>query len=50
MNGYLTARYKAVQNGSEALCQLFCDLSGGLVCTVKASDGFVFDFLAHILR
>jgi len=38
MNRHLTARCKAVQKGSATLYQFFCDLSGALVCTVKAAD------------
>lgn len=37
MNRHLTAGYKAMQNGDETLYQFFCDLSGALVCTVKAA-------------
>ena len=39
MNKHPTANYRIVLRDGEASIHFFCDLSGALVCTVKAAPG-----------
>lgn len=38
MEKHPTANYKTERIGRETVCHFYCDLSGALVCTVKADD------------